>query len=46
MSLRGKQEEFWGPKDLDIIYESLYEHMKFNSIQGFKNGVIDIPCER
>ena len=39
-SLNRKQREFWGPKDLEAMYETVYECVKFRRVQGFSKKVV------
>lgn len=41
-SLHGKQREFWGPKDLEVMYETVYERMKLSGVQGSSKKVVSL----
>lgn len=44
-SLHRKQREFWGPKDLEAMYETVYECVKFHRVQGFSKKVFTL-CDQ
>lgn len=53
-SLHGKHR-VWGPKDLEVMYDTVYEYMKFSRVQAFGSKVLSLrsgllkepgfPCE-